>query len=447
MVGPTLTGLRLGGGGRGDAISEVLDLARGSLAIERLLSEGYGYLSSGGKLMAQLSMRRSFLPLRPAAAAAARRMCSLEMGAPPDSVSLGGAASAFARRAKKRCRDVARCLRAIQKKERGLQFSLRLNHATVGEAAAMLRSVHKPCWVGPEMEATWQWMRDRGTMVQVELWAHQGGGTAKEGTRGDASGNAELGVRGEDAGGAGAGNESEGKEEAAGEGKGALGGGSEESTCGGNVNGGNVRERSPANGGGDDGAVLVAVDIGHPVGASFYVATRCTIPDPRYRRCQLGFLLALLSTRVLGERFHFMAWDLGGVDQSPLMLYKHEIACCVSRPAWLHWFRRCASPTAMTQRTGEGGVATEGTFARDGRTESKDEVSQEMVVPEAAAVGGAGLVGTEGRGSGEAEEDQEEEGCMLRSPSSLLIEAIKGGGGSIVLIGDVQDADLHSLSL
>ena len=379
-------------------------------------------------------------------------MCSLEMGAPPDSVSL--AASTFARRAKKRCRDVARCLRAIQKKERGLQFSLRLNHAKVGEAAAMLRSVHKPCWVGPEMEATWQWMRDRGTMVQVELWAHRGRGVAKEGTRGDASGNAEKGVGGEDGGGAGAGNESEGKEGAAGEGRGGLGGDSEESRCGGNVNvgnvnGGNVSEGSPANGGGDDGAVLVAVDIGHPVGASFYVATRCTIPDPRYRRCQLGFLLAILSARVLGERFHFMAWDLGGVDQSPLMLYKHEIACCVSRPAWLHWFRRCASPTAMTQRAGEGGVATEGAFARDGRTESKVEVSQDVMVPEAAAVGGAGLMGTEGMGSGEAEEeeDQEEEGCMLRSPSSLLIEAIKGGGGSIVLIGDVQVADLHPLSL
>jgi len=71
------------------------------------------------------------------------------------------------------------------------------------------------------------------------------------------------------------------------------------------------------------------------------------------------------------------------------------------------------------------------------------------MVPEAAAVGGAGLMGTEGMGSGEAEkeDDQDEEGCMLRSPSSLLIEAIKEGGGSIVLIGDVQVADLHSLSL
>ena len=46
---------------------------------------------------------------------------------------------------------------------------------------------------------------------------------------------------------------------------------------------------------------MVAADFGHPVGASFYVATRWH--DPALSKHQTGFVLALASARVLQRKW------------------------------------------------------------------------------------------------------------------------------------------------
>jgi hypothetical protein len=85
------------------------------------------------------------------------------------------------------------------------------------------------------------------------------------------------------------------------------------------------------------GESLIAADFGHPVGASFYVATRFF--DPKYRFMQPGFVLAFAEAQVLAN-LGFMFWDLGGTDSSPMMSYKASLGYVVSRPYFQSEFRR-----------------------------------------------------------------------------------------------------------
>jgi len=81
---------------------------------------------------------------------------------------------------------------------------------------------------------------------------------------------------------------------------------------------------------------MIAADIGHPVGKSFYVATRFF--QHKYKNLQPGFLLALLEIKVL-RGAGFKLWDLGGTDQSAMMSYKYDIAETFLRPSFSEKFR------------------------------------------------------------------------------------------------------------
>ena len=114
-----------------------------------------------------------------------------------------------------------------------------------------------------------------------------------------------------------------------------------------------------------DGA-MVAADFGHPIGGSFYVATRWH--DPALAKHQTGFVLALASARLL-ERCGVALWDLGGTDCSAGMRYKESVSEVVPRPVFANLFRRVrdAVPAdgSLAQRlaaaTGPTGIAiTEG---------------------------------------------------------------------------------------
>ncbi|GAB5373477.1 hypothetical protein AAMO2058_001755100 [Amorphochlora amoebiformis] len=83
------------------------------------------------------------------------------------------------------------------------------------------------------------------------------------------------------------------------------------------------------------GEQLIAADIAHIVGRSFYVATRFF--NKKYRKFQPGFLLALAEGRVLAKA-GFVLWDLGGTDSSPNMAYKSEVTFEMSRPEFLSRF-------------------------------------------------------------------------------------------------------------
>jgi len=85
------------------------------------------------------------------------------------------------------------------------------------------------------------------------------------------------------------------------------------------------------------GEEMIAADIAHCVGRSFYVATRFFAKE--HRKFQPGFLLALVETKVLADA-GFALWDLGGTDSSPMMSYKEVVAHEMSRPEFLEHFRR-----------------------------------------------------------------------------------------------------------
>jgi hypothetical protein len=97
---------------------------------------------------------------------------------------------------------------------------------------------------------------------------------------------------------------------------------------------------------------MIAADVGHAVGYSVYVATRFSMR--KYKHLQPGFLLALLETKILRD-WGFRLWDLGGVDSSPMMSYKLEVAQTELRPLFFDRFRRerdvgsgCAPPRITT---------------------------------------------------------------------------------------------------
>ena len=82
---------------------------------------------------------------------------------------------------------------------------------------------------------------------------------------------------------------------------------------------------------------MVAADFGHPIGGSFYVATRWH--DPALAKHQTGFVLALASARLL-ERCGVALWDLGGTDFSAGMRYKESVSEILPRPVFSDLFRR-----------------------------------------------------------------------------------------------------------
>lgn len=51
---------------------------------------------------------------------------------------------------------------------------------------------------------------------------------------------------------------------------------------------------------------LIAADFGHPVGSSFYVATRFFVRD--FKRFQPGFLLAFIEMGIL-KKWGLSVWD------------------------------------------------------------------------------------------------------------------------------------------
>ena len=105
------------------------------------------------------------------------------------------------------------------------------------------------------------------------------------------------------------------------------------------------------------GEEMIAADIAHCVGRSFYVATRFFAKE--HRKFQPGFLLALVETKVLADA-GFALWDLGGTDSSPMMSYKEIVAHEMSRPEFLEHFQRV--------RVGEAKLKS-GTLIEDVRVE------------------------------------------------------------------------------
>mmetsp|Transcript_5616 Transcript_5616/g.11142 ORF Transcript_5616/g.11142 Transcript_5616/m.11142 type:complete len:250 (+) Transcript_5616:73-822(+) len=106
------------------------------------------------------------------------------------------------------------------------------------------------------------------------------------------------------------------------------------------------------------GPKLIAADIAHVVGKSFYVATRFF--EQEYRKFQPGFLLALAETKVLAGA-GFRLWDLGGTDSSPMMAYKQDITVRMSRPEFLARF--------APLRGGRAAPLASGTVVEDIQTE------------------------------------------------------------------------------
>jgi Leu/Phe-tRNA-protein transferase len=85
------------------------------------------------------------------------------------------------------------------------------------------------------------------------------------------------------------------------------------------------------------GGEMVAADFGHPVGRSFYVATRWH--DSALAKSQPGFVLALASAKLLAAHGYEL-WDLGGTDSSPGMKYKESVAEILQRPHFHDLFLR-----------------------------------------------------------------------------------------------------------
>jgi hypothetical protein len=73
--------------------------------------------------------------------------------------------------------------------------------------------------------------------------------------------------------------------------------------------------------------ILLAADFCHlsHSGCGIYVATRYHNSSAEYRSFQSGFILALLSCHYLQIK-GFLLWDLGGVDDCPLMRYKYDLS-------------------------------------------------------------------------------------------------------------------------
>ena len=103
------------------------------------------------------------------------------------------------------------------------------------------------------------------------------------------------------------------------------------------------------------GDAMVAADFGHPVGASFYVATRWH--DATLSKYQPGFVLALASANVLAAN-GFELWDLGGTDSSAGMRYKESLAHVVTRPYFHDLFRRARATDAPALQPGVACGAT-----------------------------------------------------------------------------------------
>ena len=96
---------------------------------------------------------------------------------------------------------------------------------------------------------------------------------------------------------------------------------------------------------------MVAADFGHPIGSSFYVATRWH--DPTLSRHQPGFVLALASAALL-QRCGAALWDLGGTDSSAGMRYKESVSEIMPRPAFADLFSRVRDEEVGA---GKGGLA------------------------------------------------------------------------------------------
>jgi hypothetical protein len=101
------------------------------------------------------------------------------------------------------------------------------------------------------------------------------------------------------------------------------------------------------------GDELVAADIAHPVARAVYIATRYS--SRAHKQWQPGFILALVSAQVL-KQAGFLLWSLGGVDQSALMAYKHEIAVTEPGAAFCARFRAVRALGPLRRRTAVTGA-------------------------------------------------------------------------------------------
>lgn len=92
---------------------------------------------------------------------------------------------------------------------------------------------------------------------------------------------------------------------------------------------------------------MVAADFGHPHSTfGFYVATRFF--DRNYKTCMPGFILAFAEAQVLAQH-GFDFWDLGGVNPSPMMQYKPQVALEMRRDV----FMDLLNATRRHERVGE----------------------------------------------------------------------------------------------
>jgi hypothetical protein len=80
-----------------------------------------------------------------------------------------------------------------------------------------------------------------------------------------------------------------------------------------------------------------------------YVATRYC--SDGHRALQPGFLLGLLAQSLLA-RMGFLLWDLGGVDRTPGMQYKLDLALCEPAERARLRFLQAAAAGPLTQAHG-----------------------------------------------------------------------------------------------
>ncbi|CAM9132169.1 unnamed protein product [Choristocarpus tenellus] len=280
-----------------DGVRGKEELSEAAMLVNSLLSVGFGYLATREEatVIPLMDLYRAVIWLRP------------DGGGSEQDRGVGDVSNTH-KRLKAKHKDIARILRsreraaAVAEGRKGEVLSLRIN-TDIRLAVAKLREHHSDAWVGPALEDLWCFMSRGSNTEPPNVGPGRAQCTVGSGQK------TEVIVQS--------------KPEMA----------------------------LPSGDGGSSqvlglgsffcfelwlGEEMIAADFGNAVGGSFYVATR--FYDNKYRRLQPGFILALVETEVLRSA-GFSIWDLGGIDQSPMMAYKKTLSQTVERPLFLARFQ------------------------------------------------------------------------------------------------------------